>query len=354
MKTRLLAFILAALMLLALVGCAKTSTDTPAADAPAADAEAPKSEGYTIGFSNFSLGDSWRVQMEAEFKHHAEELKANGTIKDYVMLQANGDQAKQISDIRDLITMGVDAIVVTCITPDGLNSVIDEAREEGIKVINFNQSCTADVDCRITVSDYDLMYGAGEWLGKLMPENAKVIVLDGTEGNAINAARHKGGVDGLMAACPTAEVIATLNLDWDYATTKAAMEDVLASYPQIDGIISQGGAMTQAAIDAYVEQGLPFVPMTGEASNGFLRVWMEQVDNGLQSMAFTNPAWISATALDAAVSILNGETVEKEITLNEDPVTIETAKDLYRPDVNDSFWVHTHLSDAEIKELFPK
>lgn len=113
MKTRLLALILAALMLLTLVGCTKTGTDTPATDA-----EASKGEGYTIGFSNFSLSDSWRVQMEAEFKHHAEELKANGTIKDYVMLQANGDQAKQISDIRDLITMGVDAIVVACITPD--------------------------------------------------------------------------------------------------------------------------------------------------------------------------------------------------------------------------------------------
>ena len=81
MKTRLLALILAALMLLTLVGCTKTGTDTPATDA-----EASKGEGYTIGFSNFSLSDSWRVQMEAEFKHHAEELKANGTIKDYVML----------------------------------------------------------------------------------------------------------------------------------------------------------------------------------------------------------------------------------------------------------------------------
>lgn len=341
MKTRLMALVLAAILLLSLVGCKKA-------------ADTSKDDGYTIGFSNFSLGDSWRVQMEAEFKHHAEELKSQGVIKEYVMLQANGDQAKQISDIRDLITMGVDAIVVTCITPDGLNSVIEEAREEGIKVINFNQSCTAEVDCRITVSDYDIMYGAGEWLGKLMPENAKVIVLDGTEGNAINAARHSGGVDGLMAACPTAEVIATLNLDWDYATTKAAMEDVLATYPQIDGIISQGGAMTQAAIDVYIEQERDFVPMTGEASNGFLRVWMEQVDNGLESMAFTNPAWISATALDYTVKILNGETVDSEIVLNEDPVTIESAADLYRADVNDSFWVHTQLSDEEVKELFPK
>ena len=349
MKTRLLALILAALMLLTLVGCTKTGTDTPATNA-----EASKGEGYTIGFSNFSLSDSWRVQMEAEFKHHAEELKANGTIKDYVMLQANGDQAKQISDIRDLITMGVDAIVVACITPDGLNSVIGETREEGIKVINFNQSCTADVDCRIVISDYDLMYDAGKWLGELMPENAKIIVLDGIEGNAINAARHNGGIDGLKAACPTAEVIATLNLAWDYATAKAAMEDILANYPQIDGILSQGGAMTQAAIDAYVEQGLPLVPMTGEASNGFLRVWLEQADNGLQSMAFCNPTWISVTALDTAIRILNGEEVEKEITVTVPPVTLETAKDLYRPDVNDSFWVHTYLSDAEIKELFPK
>ena len=71
-------------------------------------------------------------------------------------------------------------------------------------------------------------------------------------------------------------------------------------------------------------------------------------------MAFCNPTWISVTALDTAIRILNGEEVEKEITVTVPPVTLETAKDLYRPDVNDSFWVHTYLSDAEIKELFPK
>ena len=82
MKTRLLALILAALMLLTLVGCTKTGTDTPATDA-----EASKGEGYTIGFSNFSLSDSWRVQMEAEFKHHAEELKANGIENEVKVIQ---------------------------------------------------------------------------------------------------------------------------------------------------------------------------------------------------------------------------------------------------------------------------
>lgn len=363
MKKRLLIAAVCVSMIASLAGCSGSGGSAETGEASVeenTDAEAAGGEetadsggGYTIGFSNFSLTDSWRVQMEAEFEYHAEQLKEQGVIDDYVMLQANGDQSKQISDISDLITMGCDAIVVTCITPDGLNSIIEEARNEGIVVVNFNQSCTAEVDCRVVVSDYELGYTSGSWLGERIPENGKVVVLDGTEGNQINADRHNGGVDGLMEACPTAEVIATLNLDWDYATAKAAMEDILSAYPEIDGILSQGGAMTQAAIDAYIDAGRDFVLMTGEASNGFLRVWLENEDKGLETMAFTNPTYISAIALDYAIDILNGEEVEQEIVLEEDPVTIDTAADFYREDLNDNFWVHTYLPDDILQELFP-
>ena len=82
--------------------------------------------------------------MEAEFTEAAEAMKATGVISDYVMLNADNDQSKQISDINDLITMGCDAIIVTAITADGLNDVLEEAIDEGIKVVSFDNLSSSE------------------------------------------------------------------------------------------------------------------------------------------------------------------------------------------------------------------
>ena len=75
--------------------------------------------------------------MEAEFTNYADTLKQQGVISNYYVYEANGDQAKQISDIQDLITMGVDAIVLPTITSDGLNDVLQEAMVLLALVANF-------------------------------------------------------------------------------------------------------------------------------------------------------------------------------------------------------------------------
>lgn len=95
---------------------AAEAVDTAAATLDAIDAASLPEGKWKIGFSNYSVGNSWRQQMEAEFESEAEKLKEAGIISDYVMLNADNDQSKQISDINDLITMGCDAIVVTAIT----------------------------------------------------------------------------------------------------------------------------------------------------------------------------------------------------------------------------------------------
>lgn len=293
--------------------------------------------------------------MEAEFESEAEKLKEAGIISDYAMLNADNDQSKQISDINDLITMGCDAIVVTAITEDGLNDVLEEAEDEGIVVVNFDNNVSSDkITSKIKVSDYDFGFSAGEWLGKQLEAGAKVIQLDGTAGTSTDSNRSQGMIDGLKSTCPDAEIVANAKCDWDYATAKSSVEDLLSTYSEIDGVLSQGGAMTQAAIDAFNSAGRDLVPMTGEGSNGFLRSWVENKDKGFDSLAFICPCSQSAAALDVAVSALDGVTVEKEYLMSVDPVTSANLDQYYRDDLNDNYWVASGLSDEKLQELFGK
>lgn len=317
--------------------------------------ETPDQKGdWVIGFSNYTLGNSWKQQMEAEFQEAADALVDKGVIDSYVMLNANDDQSKQIADIRDLIMMDVNAICVTAITQDALNDVLEEAEEAGIVVINFDNTTTTEkISSKISCSDYELGVICGEWMGEKLGEaGGKVVVLDGIAGSSTSENRHKGMLEALERTCPKAEVLTTAACDFDYATAKTAMEDIVAAYPEIDGVLSQGGSMTQAAMEVFLANDRELVPMTGEASNGFLRAWAAQIDNGFESMAFVAPSYMSVKALNVAVNALNGADVEKEYTVSEEPVTNDTIEKYYRPDLSDSFWVFSTLSEEKKTELF--
>ena len=358
---KVLALILALSMVFVLVACGGAekaeeapAAEAPAAEAPAAEAPAAEAKGYKIGFSNFSIGNSWRQQMEAEFVYRAEQLVAEGVISEYVMLMSDGDQAQQIDDIRSLVTQGCDAIIVSCITADGLNDVLEEAMEEGVVVVTFdNNATTENITLRVAADDYAYGVQCGEWLAANVEDGAKIIVLDGTAGTLNNENRHNGMLDAFTAASPNSEILATVNADWDYATAKVAVEELLAAHPQIDGVLSQGGAMTQAALDAFVAAGRDLVPMTSEASNGFLKAWVKNMENGYSSMAFVNPPYFSSIALDKTIEALDGATFDSiDYVVTFESITDETAAEFVREDLSDAFWVNTYLPEETLTELF--
>lgn len=307
---------------------------------------------FVIGFSNSFAGNSWRQQFEKEFEIAAEKYKQEGYISDYIMLDANGDQTKQISDIEDLITQGVDAIVVNAITDVALNDVLQEAMDEGIKIFNCDNLVSIDVDSKVVVSDYDFGFAGGAWLGEQLEDGGKIVLLDGSAGSSTDTNRHDGLVDGLASTSPKAEIVVQQNADWDYATASTAMGTILSANPEIDGVLSQGGAMTMAAIDAFIAAGRDLVPMTGEASNGFLRMWAENKEDGFSSIAFANPPFQSIICLNLAINSLNGVAIAPQYQLAVPNITDDMIDTLYDADLSDSFWVFSTLSEEEVKELF--
>ena len=308
-------------------------------------------DGFIIGFSNFSVGNSWRVQMEAEFKYRAETLKSEGTISEYYMTNANGDATKQIADVRDLMTKNVDAIVITAASPDALVAVCEEAVSEGIVVINFEELMNSDnLTCKLFQDHTEYGQVCGEFLVEALGGEGNIVCLNGIAGTACDSERYEGAMEEINQS--NIEVIAEANADWDYATAKAAVESFLAAYPEIDGVFSQGGAMTQAAIEAFVANGRDLVPMSGEANNGFLRIWKEYADQGFASVAPSSPTYQSAMALDLAIDALQGKELEDIIHLDCPTITFDEIDEYYNEDLPDSFWPVTHLPEEELAKLY--
>ena len=114
------------------------------------------------------------------------------------------------------------------------------------------------------------------------------------------------GADAALAANPGIEILAETNTAYNVAPAQEAVTSLLFAQPEIDGILSLGGALSAGAILAMDKQGRPMVPMTGENARQFLELWKEK---GLKSWATMQPNWLGAFAAYTAVQALEGKDV---------------------------------------------
>ena len=313
-----------------------------------AHAEGP----YKVGYSALSLGNSFFVQQQEEFIAAAEEYKEAGLIDEYVTTNANGDTAKQISDIEDLITKGCDIIILDASSPTALIPVVEEAFEAGVKISSVVNTVDTDLQTvRVYSDEFEFGRIGAQFIADSLNGEGKIVILNAVAGLYVNEQR-RAGAESVFSQYPGIEIIAEANGDCDYAKGKSVMESFVSAYDEIDGVWSQGGAMTQAAVDVFNSVGRQLVPMSGEGGNGFLRVWKENSDKGFTSIAPCISSAAPRIALEACLKALPGETIETEIIMPTEFITEETIDEYYRPDLSDNYWCGNMLSNEVLTELY--
>ena len=104
----------------------------------------PRATPYKIALSNSFIGNKWRIEMENLFKA-ACKMEPYKTQVDCSVFNSGNDVSKQTQQISNLISEGVDAIVINAASPTGLNGIISQACARGILVISFDNIVTAPV-----------------------------------------------------------------------------------------------------------------------------------------------------------------------------------------------------------------
>ena len=110
----------------------------------------------------------------------------------------------------------------------------------------------------------------------------------------------------MLAANPDVKILAETNTDYNVAPAQEAVTNLLFNNPDINGVLSLGGALSAGAILAMDKQGRDYVPMTGENYRQFLEMWKEKKLKGWATM---QPNWLGALAVYTAVQALEGKDV---------------------------------------------
>ena len=219
-------------------------TLSPAIKARAAAKEKPT---FVVSYHDPAL--SVAVPMRKGVEAAAKELGVNAIFAGPV----GGGAEKQVAELENWITKGVDGLAVSSSSTDALAPVINKALAAGIPVVTFNTDNPASK--RLTFVGQDLVYSGvvmGDTLVKAMGDKGKILIFTVDAAAQWSKDREKGAREAL-AKHPGITIAALVNTSNEPQQIYAAIENAALANPDITGIISLD-CCSFPAIGQYVER----------------------------------------------------------------------------------------------------
>jgi ribose transport system substrate-binding protein len=294
-------FAAAAAVLLISTACGGSSTDKPSGG----------SAKLKIALSNSFVGNQWRVEMENVFKA-ACAMPPYSEQVDCSVYNAGNDVSTQSRQISNLISQGVQGIVINAASTSGLNGVVQQACDRGIVVVSFDN--TVDNSCGLTVNTDQVKFGKqlAQFIVDQLKGQGNVVMVTGVAGTGADNDRNKGAKE-VFAANPGIKLVAEYTGMWDSATAQRNTSAQLPSLPKVDGVWVSGG--TDGVIKAFIEAGRPMPVFGGEGENGFRKYMAGISTPKVNGMSVGQPPFLSVIALELARAVLKGEHPRKSIEI---------------------------------------
>lgn len=317
-KKRFLALALVLTMMLSVfVGCAdKSDTAVTPSDStaePSNTDENKEDKNYKIAVVGGQANNPWYVRTG----EGADQFAADTGYDVFQKCPSAADAAAQVQVVQDLISQNIDALVIMPISPESLEPVLKQAREQGIIVIAHEGATLQNID-------YDLeAFEAHEYGAFIMDKLAEQMNYEGkyvTMVSFLTASSHNEWADAAIArqkeAYPNMELIPEEKLESEenqevaYNRTK----EILKKYPDLKGILGTTSFDPPGAQKAINELGLTGKVFTcGTGTTSVARNYIE--DGSMACFTCWDPAMSVYACCNLAVKMLEGETIEDGIDL---------------------------------------
>ena len=267
---------------------------------------------YVVGISNTLTGNGFREEMICSIKAQA---KASGVVSKIVIANRNTDPSGQIADMRNLISAGVNVIVVNPSDRSALDPVIKDASDKGIIVVTVDQAVSSPLAYQVYNNQVKYATLGAEWLFKQLGGKGNVVEMRGINGVSADADRHTGFMQTL-ANYPGIKVIKQTFTDWTPAKGAQQTKDIISSGIAVNGIWTSG--IDSVVPTQYQTAKKPFVPVVGADNDGFIGQLINLKAQGLTGAAVSNPPTIGGAGMAIGLDALQGKNPSHLVNL--DPI----------------------------------
>lgn len=254
---KLVAFLFIVVFTLSLIGCAtspaETNTATEATAAaeetqPTTAAEEMSAVQLKVGYVNSADTDVFCVMRKEALQAVVDPAKYEITFYD-----ANNDIQKQIDYVDTLINEKVDLIILVPVDGEGAVPAVQAANNAGIPVICLGINAAGGDFIFVGSDHYTSGHMQGEYMAKVLPENAKVLYMEGAPGYDHTTLRKQGFLDALSEAGRTdVTIVASQTANYDKAEGLALMETWIVAYGEdgFDAVVCANDQMALGAMEA--------------------------------------------------------------------------------------------------------
>jgi ABC-type sugar transport system substrate-binding protein len=300
---------------------------------------------YKVGVAAGYLSNSWVVFALQHIKYEASLHKE---ISELLVTDAAFNPAKQVADIEDLISKGVDLILYWPVDDKAIESALKKAVDKGIPTINTGGGYVHSPS--VTACAFIDQWNLGEMVARRLLQDmdgkGKIFAMLPIAGTTA-AVDQLAALQAVLKEYPGVELLSAEYGDWNRAKAKQITENLLQKYPRIDGVFSPAGQMSIGVAEAFDEAGrLGEVTMSpGDEYNG----WLKWVRGHEQGGAVTFPTRVGQEALRLGLRILRGESVRRGLRIPSEYISPGATGAYAEMDRPDDWWASTLPEDWKPK-----
>lgn len=260
-----------------------------------------------IGVSLMNQVQQFHITMKENMESKAEELGC-----EIVFLDANMDAGKQVTDIEDLITQGVDAIIASPYDPDSVTVPLNAAKDAGIYVITADTVANGvEVDAHIASDNVLGGYLGGKCLFDLLGGEGNVINVD--DPYSTTGQNRSAGFLKALQEYPDITLLVQQTGNSVRDKSMEVMENLLQAYPDVNGVFCVNDDTALGVMAAVQAAGRDDIVIVGYDATDEAQEIINAGDKPLKADVIQYPELIGQTAVETAVKLVNGEEVEKDV-----------------------------------------
>ena len=249
------------LFIMGAVGCIPKDkrVEVDHADAGTAVAGEIQFKDISVGYCTPSLNAPFYVALEQAIKN-----KARSYGMQYLSTDGQGDIAKQVMAVEDLLARDIDILILNPLDPKALAPIVQAADQKGVPVFIVDSYIDDSSPFTGAVFANNELNGEilGEWLVRTAGnKELKIALISGNQGNPVGREKRLGFIKGLADAQLhnygklNFKVVAQGWGGWSNNGGLKAMEDILVAHPDVNVLLAENDDMAIGALNAITEMG---------------------------------------------------------------------------------------------------
>ncbi|HET7411572.1 MAG TPA: sugar ABC transporter substrate-binding protein, partial [Pararhizobium sp.] len=220
---------------------------------------------------------------------------------------ANNSPTKELANVQDAITKGVDGILIYAVSLSSEKAAIAQAKRAGVPIFfqyGYDPSILADTAGIMEIDLYTFGKPVGEAIGKLVPEG-EYATITGKLGRGDAEAFAQSFKDGMKASGSKAVDVADVAADWNRQKALAEASQIIAAHPNIDAIYSANDDMAVGVSIAIARAGKTGKILLGGCNGAPYGI--DLIKQGKMTMTNGNPPSIASVyALRLLLGVIDG------------------------------------------------